>query len=166
MGCFEGLCRGKHCPTSAGCFLPDLAAGKHKAQPGCPAPPASRMLHFRAAKEPAGCDAKRRAPRMGLSGILLPHSLLAVRKKEQEAPGFFTYWGWRHLPSSVLCRTPEQRRSSACPDALTTLIRCSPREYLHSRRKGMQPWQFPAPANVTSLGKQTAARRPGPPCPL
>lgn len=99
---------------------------------------------------------------MGLSGILLPHSLPAVRKRSRRHQD----WGWRHLPSSTLCRTQEQRRSSACPDALMTPMRCSPREYLHSRRKGMQPWQFPAAANVTSLGTQTAARRPDPPCRL
>ena len=46
-----------------------------------------------AAKEPAGCDSRRRSPKVGLSGILLPHGLPAVRKREQEAPGFFAHWG-------------------------------------------------------------------------
>lgn len=31
MGCFKGLCRGKHCPTSAGCF-----PSANEAHLGCP----------------------------------------------------------------------------------------------------------------------------------
>lgn len=62
-----------------------------------------------AAKMPAGYGSKRRTPRVGSSGILL-HSLLTVRKREQEAPGFFAHCSWRHVLSSGLCRTQKQRR--------------------------------------------------------
>lgn len=114
-----------------------LLANKHEGQFGCP--PARERLHF------GGWLAM--TPKEGLwCGIGWdPPSPWPSCCQEKGAGGDRFLCSLR-LETAVFLSPLQDTGAEEKPGTmlLRQALRCSPREYLHSRRKGMQPWQFPA----------------------